>query len=120
MKETHVILQTGRNELSYIKIDDILYLKADGNYTHIKLKTEEVLTVCKNLKCIKNNINSSFFVKINRSIVINQLHVRKMKLGTSPIVILSNKEKFKPSRRLQNSLKLKFAHTVRATVHTAR
>ncbi len=55
MKEDYTILKTGRYELTRVIINEILYLKAFGNYTDIILERRKKLTVCQNIKYTLNH-----------------------------------------------------------------
>ena len=100
--EKNIILITGRNEYTRINIDEVVYLKADGNYTHIKLTSEKKITICKSLKkSIEEIFNYDEFLKIKRDIVINIRHIDFIKTGKKSVVILCNNEKFKPSSRFK-------------------
>ena len=100
--EKTVILTTGRNEYTRIKINSVLYLKADGNYTHIKLTSEKMITICKSLKkSIKEIFNYDEFIKIRRNIVVNSIHINFIKTGKNAVVILSNNEKIVPCCRFK-------------------
>ncbi len=122
MDEDFVVLKTGRGELTRVIVADILYLKADGDYTHIMLKTGNTLTVCKNLKNTLEEVESDLFVKINRSIAVNRFMVVKLRTGKEPVVQLDSNETFRPSKKYQNDLKHIFVHTPtpKGSFHTVK
>ena len=56
------------SEYLFVKIDDIMYIKADGSYTHIYIKNEKHLTVSKNLKYFENALKGyTQFIRVHRS-----------------------------------------------------
>ena len=65
MEDKFVVFKTGRNELTKVNISEILYLKANGNYTYIKTTTGELTGILLNISklkpspsCISQNIKS--------------------------------------------------------------
>lgn len=103
--EEHITVKSARNEFTKILINDILYFKADGNYTHIKLTTEDTITICKNLKHTLEDIESDLFVKINRGLVVNRSLITKLKTGKKSSIKLANGQEFQNSKKYQAELK---------------
>ncbi len=92
MKEDYTILKTGRHELTRVTINEILYLKAFGNYTDIILESNKKITVCQNIKNILNYINSSILIRISRNSAINKTKAIKVINGKKKIIRLTNNE----------------------------
>lgn len=62
----------------FLKIDDILYIKADGSYTHIFIDKEKPMTVSKNLKYFETALDGySQFMRVHRSFLINLRQMKK-------------------------------------------
>jgi two-component system LytT family response regulator len=62
----------------FLKIDTILYMKADGSYTHIFFDKEKSITVSKNLKYFETALDGySQFIRVHRSYLINLLQMKK-------------------------------------------
>ena len=98
-------IKTARNEYRNINMRDIMYLKADGNYTDIILASNEKITICKNLK--KSTQELFFddnFIKIRRNIVVNKDNIEKIRLGKKAYVTLINNDRLIPSNRLKHNL----------------
>lgn len=75
-----------------IEIKDILYCKADDNYTEIYLEKSKIL-VSKTLKHFEALLKDSNFVRIHKSYLINVNSVVKYRKGKGGSVVLStNKE----------------------------
>lgn len=53
-----------------VKVEDIIYLEADGAYTSVYLKDRKI-SVSKNLKDVANSLDESIFFRIHHSTVIN-------------------------------------------------
>jgi len=70
----------------FVEIRDILYLEADGMYTHLSLRTGETILVSKPLVDFERLLieNKSFF-KVHRKYIINLDHMNSFTRGTSEI-----------------------------------
>jgi len=69
---------------------DILYCKADDNYTEIYLNTEKKKLVSKTLKYFETALTSSSFARVHKSYLINVNEVVKYKKGKGGSVVLRN------------------------------
>jgi two-component system, LytTR family, response regulator len=76
-KENNLLLFSSSNEIKFIKINDIIYCKADDNYCEIKTKTQAVI-ISKPLKDIEKIIDRNFFVRVNRSYLVNLNYVSRL------------------------------------------
>ncbi len=103
--EEHIVVKSGRNEFTKILTNDILYFKADGNYTHIKLTTGDTITICKNLKHTLESIESDLFIKVSRGMAVNNSYISKLKTGKEPLIKLTNDQEFRPSKKYLDKLK---------------
>ena len=83
-----------------VKIQDILYCKADDNYTEIHLEDQKIL-VSKTLKHFESMLKDSQFVRIHKSYLINIQYVTKYRKGKGGSVVLSNTKEIQvaPSRK---------------------
>jgi two-component system LytT family response regulator len=72
-----------------IAISDILFCKADDNYTEIYFKNTKKL-VSKTLKHFENLLKESSFARVHKSYLVNVNEVVKYKKGKGGSVILSN------------------------------
>ncbi len=120
MKDEFIVLKTGRNELTKVAVNEILYLKADGDYTKIKVKSGEIFIVSRNLKNTLKDFEFDIFVKINRSVVVNRKFVTRLKFGKIPMVKIDDSEEFRPSKTHINALKQIFIHTSTGPFHTMK
>lgn len=64
----------------YVALEDIYYLKADGNYTILHKKDEAVL-VSEKLKHWQKRTEMLPLVRIHKSYLINMLHVKRWEAG---------------------------------------
>ncbi len=72
-----------------VKITDILYCEADGNYAYIYLLNQEKILVSKTLKWIEELLPESTFFRIHKSYIIN-LNLMKKYLKTEDQVLMEN------------------------------
>lgn len=69
---------------------DILYCKADDNYTEIYLNTSKKKLVSKTLKYFENVLTESGFARVHKSYLVNVNEVVKYVKGKGGSVVLSN------------------------------
>ena len=55
----------------FIDPEEIIYFKADSNYTHIFLRDRKQITVAKSLRTFDVGLSNSFFERISRSAIVN-------------------------------------------------
>ncbi len=67
----------------FILIDpqDIIYIKADWNYSDIHLSQDKHETVAMNLGAIEETLPKASFARINRSVIINLAYLDKVQRG---------------------------------------
>lgn len=73
-----------------LNTSDILYCKADDNYTEIYLNTNKKKIVSKTLKYFEEALASSSFARVHKSYLVNVNEVVKYQRGKGGSVILSN------------------------------
>jgi two-component system LytT family response regulator len=83
--------------------EDLLYLKADGSYTQIKLTNNEKLTTSKNLQSYMALEENMEFSRVNRSYIINLNRVKKVIKSNGGTVIMEDDEEISisPEQRLK-------------------
>jgi two-component system, LytTR family, response regulator len=74
------------------KPDDILYAKADGNYSEIYTTDGNKEVVCLNLTKFESLLNSQEFQRINRSLLINEKYLRKVDRKTKVMTLQNNNQ----------------------------
>ena len=93
-----------------IKIADIYYISTDRNSVNniIIHKTDGAqLSQRKTIKSILDEINNDVLVQINKGIIVNVAHIKKLETNKTEI-ILDNGETLNVSRNYYNILKEKF------------
>ncbi|WP_340199645.1 LytR/AlgR family response regulator transcription factor [Ascidiimonas sp. W6] len=78
--------------LFFFHSDEIILLKAEGNYTQIFLTNNRKFLLSKTLKEVIKDLPESYFYRIHHSYCINLKHVIEYKKGDGGMVILSNGE----------------------------
>jgi two-component system, LytTR family, response regulator len=76
--------------LQFIKINDIIYLEANANYTHLYLKDAKKYIVCHTLKIFEDMLPADIFVRVHNSYIINKNFAEKYIRGEGGQVVLSN------------------------------
>jgi len=73
-----------------LEIQDILYCKADDNYTHLFLKNDKKKLVSKTLKYFEEALKPSSFARIHKSYLVNVNYIVNYKKGKGGSVLLAN------------------------------
>ena len=73
-----------------INTSDILYCKADDNYTEIYLNTNKKKLVSKTLKYFEDALNDTNFARVHKSYLVNVNEIVKYVKGKGGSVVLSN------------------------------
>ncbi len=97
-KEQHKIALPIAEGVEFIKVDDILYIRADGSYTHFYLKNKENLTVSKNLKFFESILTDYGFFRIHNSTLVNLKYIKKIGKSSGGYVVMEDNEEFSISK----------------------
>ena len=93
------------NKVEFIKIEDIIYIKADGKYSSFTIKNAEEVISSKNLgeyeKIFSDNNN---FIRIHHSYIINTAHLERIQKENGLFCEMKNKEILPISRRKKEDL----------------
>lgn len=76
--------------LQFIRVDDIVYLEASVNYTHIYSKGKQMYVVSRTLKDFEDMLPTDIFLRIHNSYIINKNYAEKYIRGEGGQVVLSN------------------------------
>ncbi|MEQ8908034.1 MAG: LytTR family DNA-binding domain-containing protein [Vicingaceae bacterium] len=85
----------------YIDLNKLVYLKADGSYTHLVLEDNETLMISKNLKWLEKQLATSNFIRVHRGYLINKDHIYEVHRNNGGYIIMHNKERVPVSRSFQ-------------------
>ncbi|WNH08970.1 LytR/AlgR family response regulator transcription factor [Thalassobellus suaedae] len=93
-----------QNGFEVINTADILYCKADDNYTNIYLNNNKKKLVSKTLKYFEDALNNANFVRVHKSYLVNVNEVVKYLKGKGGSVILSNGQEIMVSASKKSDL----------------
>ena len=79
-----------QNGFEIIETANILYCKADDNYTEIYLNNSKKKLVSKTLKYFEEALTNSSFARVHKSYLVNVNEVIKYRKGKGGSVVLSN------------------------------
>lgn len=110
----NMILMNINNEMKFIKIKEINYIEAKGNYTTVCLLDGIIFTTYGLIKVWEDKLPKDDFFRIHRSTIVNLHNVQKIEKGTYDTGILylkGIKEPFEVSRNYFSIIKNKFKLT---------
>ena len=91
--------------VKFLNIKDVVYITAEGSYCEIICADNTKYTHTKTLKEIESMLfESTSFLRINRSTIINSTYVQNYSKGNECVVTMKNNEKFEISRRKKTEL----------------
>lgn len=96
--------------LQFIKVDEIIYLEANANYTRIFLEGTRKYMVCHTLKDFEEILPSETFVRVHNSYIINKNFAEKYIRGEGGQVVLSNGSVIDISKRKKADFLKAFGH----------
>lgn len=103
-KQSIAFTDNGREFL--IKIKDIMYIIADGSYTHV-YTTGKVIVSTKNLKDFESILPESVFCRIHNGHIVNKTHITKIQKGRGGLVVMTDGQKLEIAvRRKEDFLKM--------------
>jgi two-component system LytT family response regulator len=76
--------------LDIINIDEILYLKADGSYTHLLMIDGSKLTASKRLSEFQKLLSKGDFMRVHRSHMVNLQHITRIGKDSGDYLIMKN------------------------------
>lgn len=90
--------------LEFIKVDDILYVTGEGNYSHIHLKDKAPILISKTIKYIEDRIEGHHFMRIHNSNLVNLKEIIKYIKGAGGQVVMSDNKLLPVSRAKKDEL----------------
>ena len=98
-KDFKRIVIPSQDSLRFIRIDEIIYLEANMNYTHIYMSGNEKYVVSRTIKEYEDLLPESTFIRIHNSYIINKDFLEKYERGEGGQVIMSNGVRLDVSKR---------------------
>lgn len=105
--EKKVALNTG-DGITFLELHNILYLKADGSYTHFYTTDRHRITVAKKISDFERLEAMGNFLRIHRSHIVNLSRIQKILKQDGGMVIMENGEMLSISAERKNNLYNKF------------
>lgn len=85
-------------KIVYFDLEEIIYCKADGNYTEIYLKGNKREILSKKIKNVEELINNNNFFRVHNSFLVNIQHIREYIKGDGNYLVLDDQTKIPVSR----------------------
>ncbi|MEO0333831.1 MAG: LytTR family DNA-binding domain-containing protein [Bacteroidota bacterium] len=85
--------------IEFFRTDDIIYCRADGNYTKLFLQNQPSQLISRNLKDFESLLGESGFCRVHHSSLINLAHIQKYVKGEGGYVTLTDNHHVDISRR---------------------
>lgn len=90
--------------LVFLKVEDIIYLQSEGNYTFFVTQQGEKIMVSKTIKNYEEILPSEKFHRIHQSYLLNLSYLKKFLKEEGGMLLLTNGEKLPVSRRKKEGL----------------
>lgn len=72
-----------QNGISFIELNEIVFVEASNNYSKLVMTDKRVLTVSKTLKDVQEVLEESHFLRVHRQYIINLNHVKQFNRNES-------------------------------------
>lgn len=86
-----IIIDTD-GKLMFLKIDDILYIESDGNYSTFYMTKNQKIVVTKKIKEIDAFLPANYFFRIHNSFIININKIKEFVKNEAYVVMESNEK----------------------------
>jgi two-component system, LytTR family, response regulator len=107
----HIILLNFDNKLSFVKVVDISYIEAYGNYTKVYLSDGRLSVTYNSIKNWEARLPEDLFIQIHRSTIINLqnvMRIEKWANDTGRLFMKGNDKPFEVSRNYFFQIKKKY------------
>lgn len=102
---------TTREGIELVAVSDILYAKADDNYTEVYFTEKKRKVISKTLKDVESDLPSGRFIRVHQSYLVSVEKIAKYVRGSGGYVVLTNGEQLPVSRsKKEDLLKLLGVH----------
>lgn len=101
-KSIETICLKSYKDYQYLKLEDILYLKADNNTTDFYMVDGRVIGAYKTLKVFENSLPQTF-LRIHKSYIVNKEYISRIHYGKS-ICLLKNEYRIPFTKTFINNI----------------
>jgi two-component system, LytTR family, response regulator len=99
-----LVKETQKGKL--LKSSEILYVKAQDNYSRFYLTNDNKITICRSLKSCEEELDPDIFFRCHKSYIVNLHYIKEyLSKGNKFILILRNQVKINVARRRISRLK---------------
>ena len=92
------------NKVVMVELKNIVYCKADGNYTHVFMQDGKKYLLSKTIKTFFDSANSDLFLRVHKSYMVNTNYIAEYTRGDGGELLMSNKHYIPVSRRHKEEL----------------
>lgn len=85
--------------ITYLDVDEIISLQADGNYTIIHKKDLQKMVISKTLKDFEEILDPAQFIRVHKSYIINLIQVKEYSTQDGGMVKMNDGNEWSVSRR---------------------
>lgn len=93
-----------RDGFDFIKINDILYCKANGSYTEIMLGNQKQILLSRSLGETEQLLPMEIFERIHHSILVNIQHIKQFIRSSGTFVVMDNGHELNVSKSKKEQL----------------
>jgi two-component system LytT family response regulator len=91
-------------------VKNIMYLRAEGNYTYVHIKGNIVETVSKSLKDFEDILPETAFCRVHHSFIVSIDHIKKYFKGRGGYVEMEDGASIEIAARKRDEFLRRFAH----------
>ncbi|MEM1323932.1 MAG: LytTR family DNA-binding domain-containing protein [Bacteroidota bacterium] len=88
----------------YVNPDEIHYMRSEGRYTHLHLTDNSQLTTNKSLRDCHDLVDSSIFIRIHRSYIINLRFIKRYAKGRDSFVLMQDQTRLDVGKHYKEEL----------------
>jgi DNA-binding LytR/AlgR family response regulator len=107
----YMIIKTYPHNIRQLKLEDILYIKSDGEIKYVMTHSEAIRTQAYNLKQLLDKLPDDNFCQINKSQIINTNYFHSF-IDSDSIKLFYEPSKFEVELTIGNAYYLNFAQLV--------
>jgi two-component system LytT family response regulator len=94
-------------DINWLRISEISYIHAEGNYCHLQLQSGEKMLVTRRLKYFEDQLGDSMFIRIHKSYLVNTHSIKGYSKSLGGFLIIDNGSELPVSdKHKQSVLKL--------------
>lgn len=76
-----------KDQIRLASFNEVIYCKADNNYTQLQLVDDEQIVVTKTLKHFEGLLPSETFIRVHQSYIVNSGYIKQLHLADSALLL---------------------------------